>query len=132
MTTKQIGDLSSDARGTGARFNTGKSEYYQIPLFALDGVAQVLMYGAKKYAPGNWMKGQPWTVVYNSMMRHLRDWQRGEDLDPESGLPHIDHILCNAIFLSAYRDLYPEGDDRWQQMRKGGVPTLADFTPAKT
>lgn len=121
-----VGDIHSQARGTGARFNSGKPEYYQVPLFALEGVAKVLMYGAKKYAPGNWMKGQPWTVVYNSAMRHLSAWQRGEEIDSESELPHIDHALCNILFLSAYRDLYPEGDDRWKQMQKGGVPNGVD------
>jgi hypothetical protein len=117
-----VGTLKSEARGTGARFNAGKSEYHQLPLFALDGVTRVLMYGAKKYAPGNYLKGMPWTVAFNSAMRHLIEWQRGEELDPESGLPHLDHALCNLIFLSAYRDVFPEGDDRWPGMKKGGVP----------
>lgn len=125
-----IGDVTSAERGTGARFNAGKVDLHQVPLFALEGVAKVLMYGAKKYAPGNWMKGQPWTVVYNSAMRHLSAWQRGEELDPESGLAHVDHAMCNLLFLSAYRDIYPEGDDRWPHMRKGGLSPPVDSTPA--
>jgi len=115
-----IGDVTSTERGSAARFNTGKSEYHQIPLFALEGVARVLMYGERKYAKGNWAKGQPWSVPFDSMIRHMTAWQRGEELDPESGLPHLDHALCNMIFLSAFRDLYPEGDDRIPQLRKGG------------
>lgn len=121
MSTEAVGDIASESRGSGARFNSGKAEYHQLPLFALEGVVKVLMYGAKKYAPGNWAKGQPWTVTFDSLMRHLVKWQRGEELDPESGLPHLDHALCNLIFLSAYRDLYPEGDTRLKQFQKGGV-----------
>lgn len=116
-----IGDVNSDARGAGARFNEGKREFHQLPLFSLEGVLKVLEYGAKKYAPGNWLKGQPWLVPFDSMMRHMAAWQRGEELDPESGLPHLDHALCNLIFLSAYRDVFPEGDNRWPAMQKGGV-----------
>ncbi|HZT03659.1 MAG TPA: dATP/dGTP diphosphohydrolase domain-containing protein [Steroidobacteraceae bacterium] len=116
-----VGDLESAARGSGARMNGNKPELHQVPMWALYGVARVLMYGAKKYKPGNWAKGMPWTVVYDCALRHLAAWQRGEENDEESGLPHLDHALCNLIFLSAYRDLYPEGDDRWPEFRKGGV-----------
>lgn len=122
MSLTAVGDLDSDARGTGARMNGGKLEFHQLPMFALEGAVRVLMYGAKKYKPGNWLKGQPWTVPYDSAMRHLKDWQRGEDIDPESGEAHLDHALVNLIFLAAYRDIYPEGDNRLTGMRKGGVP----------
>lgn len=118
-----VGDVTSDARGAGARFNANKPEFHQLPLFSLVGVIRILEYGAKKYAPGNWLKGQPWTVPFDSMMRHMAAWQRGEELDSESGLPHLDHALCNLIFLSAYRDVYPEGDNRWPAMQEGGIPT---------
>lgn len=121
-----IGDVKSNARGAGARFNDGKSEYHQFPLEAIEGAVRVLMYGAKKYAPGNYLKGMRWTVVFDSLVRHLAKWQRGEELDPESGLPHLDHAMCNLMFLSIYRDVYPEGDDRWTTMKIGGVsPALS-------
>lgn len=116
-----IGDVMSDERGTGARYNDGKPEFSQIPMFALEGVAKVLMYGAKKYAPGNWAKGMSWRIVYDCAMRHMTAWQAGEENDNESGLPHLDHALTNLIFLSAYRRLYPEGDDRIRQFYQGEV-----------
>lgn len=123
-----VGDINSDARGTGARFNGNKREFHQLPLFSLEGVLKVLEYGATKYAPGNWLKGQPWSVPFDSMMRHMAKWQRGEELDPESGLPHLDHALTNLIFLSAYRDVFPEGDDRWPAMRQGGIEPIKETT----
>lgn len=115
-----VGDVRSSARGSGARYNAGKTEFHQLPLFALDGAMRVMMYGASKYAKFNWAKGQAWSVCYDSMMRHLSKWQRGEELDPESGLPHLDHALCNLVFLSSYRELYPEGDDRTDAFK---IPT---------
>jgi hypothetical protein len=36
-----VGDLASQARGSGARKNAGKFEWYQIPWFALDGIEKV-------------------------------------------------------------------------------------------
>lgn len=41
-----VGDLASEARGSGARKNAGKFEWYQIPWFALDGVESVELNGA--------------------------------------------------------------------------------------
>lgn len=31
--------------------------------------------------------------------RHLAAWAAGEERDPESGLSHLGHALCNAVFL---------------------------------
>ena len=112
-----VGDLESSQRGSGARANSGKAQLHQIPLFALDGVAQVLMYGEKKYKKGNWAKGMAWSIPFDCALRHLSAWQAGEELDAESGQPHLDHALANLIFLSAYRKLYPEGDDRIMEFR---------------
>ena len=33
---------------------------------------------------------------------------------PESGLRHIDHILCNALFLAGNDQEHPELDDRYR------------------
>ena len=35
-----VGDLGSDARGTGARKSAGKFEWHQLPWFALDGIEE--------------------------------------------------------------------------------------------
>jgi ADP-heptose:LPS heptosyltransferase len=45
-------------------------------------------------------------------MRHLAAWQRGEENDPETGLPHLAHAMCNLRMLTLYSKTYPEGDDR--------------------
>jgi len=106
-----IGDVSSDMRGSGARLNTGKPMMSLIPLIGLRSAAQVFEYGRAKYAAWNWAKGMPWSVPVDCMLRHLEAIQRGEDIDPESGLPHIGHLMCNALMLATYRETYPEGND---------------------
>lgn len=84
-------------------------------------VVRVLEFGAKKYAVGNWTRGMPWSVCFNSAMSHLTKLQKGELVDDESGLSHTAHFLCNVAFLLAYRDIFPEGDDRLPGFRPGGV-----------
>lgn len=108
----RVGDVTSDARGSGARYNAGKTRFDLLPLTALKPAADVFAYGANKYAAWNWAKGMPWSVPYACMMRHLEAWYRGEELDPESGLPHLGHVMCNLVMLTHYAEFYREGDDR--------------------
>lgn len=107
-----IGDINSDAKGSGARYNTNKPDLSLIPLQTLHDEAKVWAYGAQKYAAWNWAKGMPWSVPFACAMRHLSAWQSGEDIDKESGLPHLAHVMCNIRMLTLYAETYREGDDR--------------------
>lgn len=82
------------------RYNTGKSQYSLLALDCLEPCVRVLEFGAKKYARNNWRKGMPQTQILDSLMRHITALLSGELIDPESGLPHIGHIQCNAMFLA--------------------------------
>ena len=106
-----IGDVNSAAKGSGARYNTGKVKLHMIPFETLEGEARVWEYGTQKYALGNWMKGAPWSVPFDCLMRHLTALQSGELYDKESGELHTSHILCNARMLEFYILNYPEGND---------------------
>lgn len=81
------------------RYNSGKPKYSLLDLQSLEPCVRVLEFGAKKYARDNWKKGLNLTEILDSLMRHVGALQSGEWLDPESGLPHIGHIQCNALFL---------------------------------
>lgn len=107
-----VGDVNSTARGSGARYNGGKADLSLIPLCTLEDEARVWMYGKRKYAAWNWAKGMDWSIPLACALRHLSAWQRGEDTDPESGLPHLAHAMCNLRMLTLYSMTYPEGDDR--------------------
>ena len=100
------------SKGEGKRFNLGKTRHDLVPTFAQEQYAKVLTMGAEKYGDHNWQKGMDWSKVIASMVRHIEAIKRGEDFDPESGLLHSAHVMCNAAFLSEYYKIYPEGDDR--------------------
>jgi len=113
-----VGDVDSDARGSGARYNGGKPDLSLIPLVTLEDEARVWMYGARKYKAFNWMKGMDWSHPLACALRHLAAFQAGEDNDPESGLPHLAHAMCNLRMLTLYSRTYIEGDDRPKEWLK--------------
>lgn len=80
----------------------------KIPLHLWPETASVLgslalLDGALKYGRSNWRAvGIRASIYYDAARRHLNAWFEGEDLDQESGLPHLAHALaCVAIIVDA-------------------------------
>ena len=86
------------------KHDDGKTDWSLVPFEALEGMADVLSFGAKKYASWNWTEGGGFSYsrVLRSCLRHLFAFMRGQDNDPESGLSHISHAQCNLLFLAYY------------------------------
>jgi hypothetical protein len=87
----------------GVKLDQEKPRMSLLPFGALELVAQVMTYGARKYAPGNWVRIKNGRErVANAMLRHFTAWQNGERIDKESGLQHLAMMACNALFLLAF------------------------------
>lgn len=122
-----VGDVNSQEKGSGARYNDTKPDFSLLPLVTLVDEIRVWEHGKRKYAAWNWAKGMDWEIPFACAMRHMMAWQAGEDLDPESGLPHLAHAMCNLRMLTLYSKTYPEGDTRekvflkeYKESQKGG------------
>lgn len=88
-----------------------------LPIRAITEVGKVLTFGGKKYGADNWRLGMQWRRLIGAAFRHLFAFARGEDRDPETGLPHLAHATCCLLFLLTYQleglghdDRTPEGD----------------------
>ena len=68
------------------------------PAFTL-GVGAILTFGAHKYAINNWQLVPDITRYKDAAYRHFLAYLSGELIDPESGLPHLDHLATNIMFL---------------------------------
>lgn len=109
---------SKDNGIEGRKDDSDKIEMALLDPGFLEGIAKVLTYGSRKYARYNWAKGISYHRVYSAMQRHLNAFWKGEENDPETGLSHLYHASCNAMFLCAFeanKDKYKEFDDRWQE-----------------
>ncbi len=101
----------------GLKFDGDKPRLDLISTRAMEGLGRVLGYGAlQKYGVNNWRKGMSWSRLVAAARRHLAAFNDGEDIDPESGLPHIDHVACCIMFLSEYgkHEKYKRFDDRYK------------------
>lgn len=100
------------ARLEGIKADTGKTRMDLIPPELFEGVGAILTFGAKKYGERNWELGMSWGRVYGALLRHLTAWQKGENLDPETGKSHLWHAGCCIAFLIAYEARGIGTDDR--------------------
>jgi hypothetical protein len=96
----------------GRKDDSEKNRVDLLPFDALEEVAKVLTFGARKYADRNWEKGMGWMRIFGGVMRHTWAWCRGENTDPESGLPHLAHAACDVLFLLTYELRKIGTDDR--------------------
>jgi len=80
------------------KYDHDKLRYELISPSAMKGMARVLTYGANKYVAHNWKKGTIDRYV-GAAYRHMEAWRQGEKIDPESHLPHLEHLITNIMFL---------------------------------
>ena len=67
---------------------------------ALEAVSSILTFGAKKYAAHSWQTVPQGDERYlAALLRHLTAVGKGETLDSESGMLHLAHAACNALFI---------------------------------
>lgn len=104
--------MASPLLPEGAKFDQGKVRYDLIPAEPLEALAQVYTFGANKYADENWRKGISWKRIFSAIMRHLWAFWRGEELDPETGLPHPAHAAFGCFALIEYMRYRRDFDDR--------------------
>jgi hypothetical protein len=92
---------------------TRKAPLSVVPMPVVVEMGVGMAEGAAKYGRHNYRAvGVRGSVYFDATMRHLIAWWEGEDIDPDSGLPHITKAMCS---LAVLRDAQMQGlctDDR--------------------
>ena len=83
-----------------AKDDSGKLQIHLVPTQIIRDIAEVRMYGNRKYgSPDNWKDVEVWRYL-DALLRHILCMM--DDLygvDAESGIPHYKHAACNMAFL---------------------------------
>lgn len=98
---------------TGKKADTEKPRMELLPFLPMLEIAKVLTFGAQKYDAHNWRGGIEQSRLIGAAYRHLGAYNDGEDVDPESGLPHLAHLGCCVMFMLEQHLRGTGRDDRY-------------------
>lgn len=95
--------VAADTTNPKDRIGQSKPPLHLVPQSATIRRAQAFADGARKYGPFNWRTKQVSASVYMAaLLRHAGRWFDGEDIDPDSGIPHLGHAgACIDILIDA-------------------------------
>ncbi len=110
MSEKPISSGTSE----GLKFDFGKPPLNLLDRHALEEIAKVLDFGAKKYHEHNWRKGIQFSRLTGAALRHILAFNDGEDTDPETGVSHMAHAGCCIMFLIWMEKNRKDMDDRYK------------------
>lgn len=116
--------LGGNLGQVAGRSNQGKRIVHTMDPDFFVGIGRISAFGAKKYHLRNFLMvpGMAWGTVFDSLIGHLFAHWGGEDLDEESGEPHILHAAWNIMVLYSYwhNPVYHPGDDRPSKIEYAG------------
>lgn len=118
-------------------FGDAKAPLSTVPMPVMYELGAAFVEGALKYGRHNWrVIGVRNSTYYDAALRHINAWWEGEDIDPDSGLPHlVKAMACLAILRDAQRldkvndDRPPKHDEGWQKGIASRVSDLKEKFP---
>lgn len=104
---------------------SGKVPFSTVPAPVIAEIGLAMLEGARKYRRHNYrVIGVRASVYYDAAQRHLTAWWEGEDIDPDSGLPHIVKALSTLTVLRDAQIMGKQNDDRPPVAPAGWVAEL--------
>lgn len=91
--------VAAAATKTFVKHDSGKLLWNLLPWKATEETVEVLTFGAKKYAPNNWRNAEDTQRFLAAAMRHIAAFAMGQKRDPETGIHHLAHAICNMMFI---------------------------------
>lgn len=71
-----------------------------LPLSEIEDIVEVYTAGADKYGPNRWQHLDDGYNRYKAaMFRHLLEYEKGNEIDEETGCKHLACVVWNAIAM---------------------------------
>lgn len=99
----------------GTKFDKGKPDWSLLPPDPLVDIIRVYEHGVRKHGKDNWRKGFYYSRIFAAIMRHLWDWWKGADNNPDDeNLKHLAQAAWGCLTLLEYTKTakYADFDDR--------------------
>lgn len=96
-----------------------------MPEEALEEVMKVIQAGSLVYGKWNWLDNASevqYTRYMNAIERHFKKFKKGKDIDEDSNLPELAHIIVNCLFLLQYQCLNTGIDNRRKNTKLTTLP----------
>lgn len=114
-----------------------KVPFSTVPSPVIAEVGLAMLEGALKYGRHNYRAiGARTSVYYDACLRHLSAYWEGQDIDPDSGLPHIIKAIACLVVLrdsqlmgNSVDDRPPSHSDGWQACLNQKAAELIDKYP---
>ena len=106
----------------------GKLRLELLDTAMLHPTAEVLAHGAEKYGVRNWRVNPiHWSTYLGALRRHTDALANGEDIDPDSGQPHLAHISATVnVLLDAAAHGTLVDDRNFAESKTGKATTWPD------
>ena len=94
--------MTSDTKPSNPKDSVGikRVPFSTVPMEVIAEVGLAMLEGSRKYGRHNYRSiGVRSSVYFDACLRHISRWWEGEDIDPDSGLPHITKALASLVVL---------------------------------
>ena len=113
--------MPNTPRSLGDQHNDGKVALSLCPAEIREWIASVLQdacEGRAEYERNNWRKGLSWVDNLDSVLRHITAFEKGQDVNPDTGIHHLKHALTRLMFSVYYVEHALGVDDRYSAPRR--------------
>lgn len=87
---------------TAIKHDSEKLDLSMLPPEGLEEATKAFMDGMKKYGRHQYRSGMEWSRLVSAMMRHINQFNKGEDKASDSGVHHLGHVIANCMMLLDY------------------------------
>lgn len=101
-TSPLIRSYSIPPSATAIKHDTEKLDLSMLPPEGLEEATKAFMDGMKKYGRHQYRSGMEWSRLVSAMMRHINQFNKGEDKASDSGVHHLGHVIANCMMLLDY------------------------------